>query len=130
MKDIGCDFADRMWELILSDDPTVIGSLEALLEGTQQQAVDHYIERSCWGEDLPRFVGHKGTAAERRTALRAAYAASLPQPEPDFSRLTPLENQLFDALFSSFVYIPKRQRRTRRVVDKAMDAALAKARKS
>jgi hypothetical protein len=47
----------------------------ALLEGTQTEAVDEFIEQSCWSEDVPRFVGGKGTPAERREALRAAYRA-------------------------------------------------------
>jgi hypothetical protein len=128
MKDIGAHYADRMWELILSDDAQNIARLEILLEGTQDDAVDQYIERSCWSDDLPRFVGNKGTARARRDALRAAYIAQLPPPEPDFSLLTPLEFRLYNALFASFVYIPRGERRTRRAVDRAMGAAISKAR--
>ncbi len=129
MKDIGAHYADRMWELILSDDTETIAQLEILLEGTQDEAVDEYIERSCWSNDLPRFVGNKGSRRERRDALRAAYIAQRPKPEPDFSRLTPLEFRLYNALFASFVYIPRGEWRTRRAVDRAMDAVLRKARK-
>jgi hypothetical protein len=64
-----------MWRLILSDDPTEIARLETELEGTQAEAVDHFIERSCWSLDLPEFVGGKGSPAERRAALRAAHKA-------------------------------------------------------
>ena len=64
-----------LWQLIFADDPAEIARLEALLGGTQTEAVDEFIEQSCWGEDVPRFVGGKGTPAERREALRAAYRA-------------------------------------------------------
>lgn len=127
MKDIP-HYADRMWDLILSDDRETIARLEGLLGGRQDEAVDQYIEHSCWSGDLPQFVGNKGTRRERRDALCAAYRAALPPPEPDFSRLTPLEFQLYNALFASFVYIPRREWRTRRAIDRAMDAVLRKAR--
>jgi hypothetical protein len=61
--------------LIFADDPAEIARLEALLEGTQTEAVDEFIEQSYWSEDVPQFVGGKGTPAERREALRAAYRA-------------------------------------------------------
>jgi len=69
------EWAAMLWQLIFADDPAEITRLEALLEGTQTEAVDEFIEQSCWSEDVPRFVGGKGTAAERREALRAAYRA-------------------------------------------------------
>ena len=62
-----------LWQRIFADDPAEIARLEALLEGTQAEAVDEFIEQSCWSEDVPQLVGGKGTPAERREALRAAY---------------------------------------------------------
>ena len=64
-----------LWQLIFADDPAEIARLEALLEGTQTEAVDEFIEQSCWSEDVPQLVGGKGMPAERREALRAAYRA-------------------------------------------------------
>lgn len=67
---------DPLWQLILTDNPAEIARLEAELEGTQAEAVNEMIEDSCWSDDLPKFVGGKGTAAERRSALRKAYLAN------------------------------------------------------
>lgn len=80
------NYADVMWELIMSDDPAVIARLEAKLDGTQSEAVDQYIENSCWSEDLPHLIGCRGTPVERREALRAAYTSTTvydPNAAPD-----------------------------------------------
>jgi len=69
------EWAAMLWQLIFADDPAEIARLEALLEGTQTEAVDEFIEQSYWSEDVPQFVGGMGTPAERREALRAAYRA-------------------------------------------------------
>lgn len=65
-----------LWRLIFADNPADISRLETELEGTQAEAVDEMIERSCWAEDVPNLVGGKGTQAVRRSALRKAYLAN------------------------------------------------------
>jgi hypothetical protein len=65
-----------MWLLIFADDPADRGRLEAELEGTPAEAVDEMIEQSCWTQDVPDFVGGKGTAQQRLIGLRAAYLAN------------------------------------------------------
>jgi len=89
-KDISPEnYADVMWELIMSDDPAVIARLEEKLDGSQSEAVDEYIENSCWSQDLPHLVGNRGTPVERREALRAAYAGMTvydPNAAPDDER--------------------------------------------
>ena len=42
---------------------------------TQSEAVNLFIETSCYDRDLPHLVGGKGTPRERLIALRAARAA-------------------------------------------------------
>jgi hypothetical protein len=64
---------DEKWRLILADDPAEIARLEALIEGTQAEAVDDFIEESCWSDHLPHLVGGPGTPKQRLDALRAAY---------------------------------------------------------
>ena len=49
--------------------------LEMLCECTQDEAVSHFIEGTCWSEDFSEFWGGKGTPKKRRTALRAAWRA-------------------------------------------------------
>jgi len=65
-----------MWRLIFTDNPADIARLQTELDGTQAEAVDFMIEETCWSEDVPQFVGGKGTAPERRKALRTAYVAN------------------------------------------------------
>jgi hypothetical protein len=67
-----------LWELIFADDPVEIAQLEAEAGMSQSDAVDTFIEHSIWDRDLPDFVGRKGTATQRREALRAAYRAEFP----------------------------------------------------
>jgi hypothetical protein len=62
-----------LWKLIFADNAAEITRLEALAEATQSQAVDLFIEQSCYDDHLPALVGGKGTAEERRAALRTAY---------------------------------------------------------
>jgi hypothetical protein len=64
---------DTAWQLILTEDPKKIAKLEDEYGLTQQETVDKLIEKSCWSEDVAEYVGGKGTARERLTALRAAY---------------------------------------------------------
>ncbi len=60
-------------QLVRCDDPQEMRRLESLLKMTREEAVDHYIEDSLCTRDLPRHYGGKGTAAERRAALRALW---------------------------------------------------------
>jgi hypothetical protein len=92
--------ANAQWALILSDEPTTIRELEKLLKMTQDEAVDNFIETSCWADDLPRLVGKKGTPGERLRALRRVYLKSAaPSLQTDYTLLTPLEHDLFMTLF-------------------------------
>jgi hypothetical protein len=61
--------------LVKADDPAEIARMQAVLKCTQDEAVNHFLERSCCSEDLPDFVGGKGTPQERRSALRALWRA-------------------------------------------------------
>jgi len=61
------------WRLIFADTAEEISRLEAAYGRTQQQTVDEFIEDSCWSDWFPGFIGHKGTAEDRRASLRAAY---------------------------------------------------------
>jgi hypothetical protein len=70
------DVVATMWRLIFADDPAEIDRLETSLQGTQAEAVDSFIEQSCWGRDVPALVGGRGTPAERLAELRAAYIAA------------------------------------------------------
>jgi hypothetical protein len=69
------DRAGFMWELILSDDAATIARLETDLGLTQAQAVDEFIETSCWGDDLPHLTGKRGTPERRLEALRRIFRA-------------------------------------------------------
>jgi len=55
---------------VLTDDPAKIAAFENKFGITQAQAVDELIEHTDWGQDVPKFVGHKGIPAERLDALR------------------------------------------------------------
>ena len=59
--------------LVEMDDEEDIRQLEALLGCTQEEAVNHFIEGSCCGEDLPEFCDGKGTPQARLMALRALW---------------------------------------------------------
>jgi hypothetical protein len=74
-RDHMVEWVPHLWQLIFADSAAEITRLEALAETTQSQAVDLFIEQSCYDRDLPALVGGKGTADERRAALRAAYLA-------------------------------------------------------
>jgi hypothetical protein len=65
-----------LWPLILTDNPAEVARLETAFATTQAEAVNQMIEDTCWGDDLPEFVGGKGTPAHRRSALRIAYLAN------------------------------------------------------
>jgi hypothetical protein len=67
-------------ELIFADRPADITRLEKLIEETQADVVNDLIENSRWSQDLPDFVGGRGTPTERRHALRAAFLASCQTP--------------------------------------------------
>jgi len=67
------EFAKISWQLILADDPRRIAKLEAKLEAPRTEIVDWLIEETCWSDDLPSLVGHKGTSLERLAALRDVY---------------------------------------------------------
>jgi len=60
-------------QLIETDDPAAIAVLEAEAGLTQAEAVTHFIEHTCWGEDVAQFKDGQGSPAERLEALRAAF---------------------------------------------------------
>jgi hypothetical protein len=66
-----------VYRLIVAEDPYDIKVYEAIYGMSQTEAVDHLIEKSCWRDDMPKFVGGKGTPQDRLTALRAAFKAQL-----------------------------------------------------
>jgi hypothetical protein len=92
----GSNRADAQWQLIFSDDPAEIKSLEGIVKMSQAAAVDDFIETSCWKDDLTLrgFVGKKGTADDRLHGLRFAYLLqnSRLSMQTDYSLLTPLEH--------------------------------------
>jgi hypothetical protein len=59
--------------LVLSDDAKEIRRLEKRLGCSREEAVDYFVEDSCCSDDLPEYVGNKGTRQERLTALRALW---------------------------------------------------------
>jgi hypothetical protein len=59
--------------LVKAVDREEVARLERLLNCTQEEAVNHYIEESCCPEDLPHLAGGRGTPAERRAALRVLW---------------------------------------------------------
>jgi len=92
--------ADAQWALIFSDDPTEKKSLEDILKMSQAEAVDDFIETSCWKDDLTvrPVAGKKGDADDRLQRLRIAYLiqnAKVPG-YTQYKLLTPLEYDLFD----------------------------------
>jgi hypothetical protein len=50
------------------------------LATTKAEAVNEMIEETGWSVDVPNFVGGKGTAPERRSALRAAFFGNRQSP--------------------------------------------------
>ena len=52
------------WALIFSDDAAEIKALEGVLKMTQAEAVDDFIENSCWKDDLT--VSRSGKEGQRR----------------------------------------------------------------
>jgi hypothetical protein len=73
---------ERQWmtkdviPFVLTDDPAKIAAFQKQFGISQQQAVDHMIEHSCWGEDLPELRRDKGTPAERLAELRRVLLAA------------------------------------------------------
>jgi hypothetical protein len=65
--------ADAQWALILTDEPATIKTLTGILKMSQTEAVDDFLEESCWSNSVPELVGHKGTAVQRLAALRGTY---------------------------------------------------------
>ena len=54
-RDHMAEWVPRLWQLIFADNAAEIPWLEALAETTQSQAVDLFIEQSCYDRDLPAF---------------------------------------------------------------------------
>ena len=67
------------WLLILCDDPDQLPALETAAGMSQAEAVDSYLEESCWSQDVPQFVGRRGSPEQRRAALAAAYRLEWPE---------------------------------------------------
>lgn len=59
----GSNSGTAKWALIFSDDAAEIKALEGVLKMTQAEAVDEFIEDSCWKDDLT-----VRPVAERRAA--------------------------------------------------------------
>ncbi len=59
--------------LVETDDPDAIRQFEIELGCSQEEAVNHFIEASCCSDDLPGFVGGRGTPQQRLAALRALW---------------------------------------------------------
>ena len=55
---------------VLTDDPAKMAEFQKRFGVSQDQAVDEFIETTCWAEDLPKYVGKKGTPQQRLQALR------------------------------------------------------------
>lgn len=62
-------------QLVTTDDPAALVVLEAEAGLTQAEAVSHFIERTCWGDEdhLAGFIGGQGSAEARLAALRWAF---------------------------------------------------------
>src|ERR1017187_7452314 len=93
------------WALILTDDPATITTLTGILKISQTEAIDDFLEESCWSDSLPDFVGHKGTAAQRLAALRGQYRKEMADRRRqagyvDYDLLTPLEHELYKVVLS------------------------------
>jgi hypothetical protein len=96
---------DAQWALILTDDPATIKTLTGILKMSQTEAVDDFLEESCWSNSFPELVGHKGTAAQRLAALRGAYQKEIAERRKtegyiDYDLLTPLEHELYKVVLS------------------------------
>ena len=96
----GSNSGTAKWALIFSDDAAEIKALEGVLKMTQAEAVDEFIEDSCWKDDLTvrPVAGKKGSADDRLERLRIAYLiqnARVPG-YTQYNLLTPLEHGLFD----------------------------------
>jgi hypothetical protein len=63
--------------LVEADEPARIRMLEKLAGCTQEEAVTHFIEQSCWADDMAEFSRGKGTAEQRRFSLRTAWREDL-----------------------------------------------------
>lgn len=60
---------------VLTADQAKIAEFKTKFGISQAQAVDELIENTDWGQDVPQYIGHKGTPAERLHALRRALRA-------------------------------------------------------
>jgi hypothetical protein len=69
--------------LVKADDPAEIRRLETMLECTQEEAVNHFIEETCWRLDMPEFCDGRGTPEERLAALRALWGAAESEESAD-----------------------------------------------
>jgi hypothetical protein len=69
--------------LVVADDRYEIRRLDNMLQCTQDEAVNHFVEDSCWADDMPEFSGGKGTPRERRSALRALWRAAEAEESAD-----------------------------------------------
>ena len=96
----GSDSGTAKWALIFSDDAAEIKALEGVLKMTQAEAVDYFIETSCWKDDLTvrPVAGKKGSADDRLQRLRIAYLIQEARVRgyTQYNLLTPLEHDLFD----------------------------------
>ncbi len=96
----GSNSGTAKWALIFSDDAAEIKTLEGILKMTQAEAVDDFIETSCWKDDLTvrPVAGKKGSADDRLQRLRIAYLIQEARVTgyTQYSLLTPLEHDLFD----------------------------------
>jgi len=69
---------------VLTSDPVKIAAFERKFGINQDQAVDDFIESSCWGgQDLPHLVGHNGNATIRLVQLRRVLRAAGMKGEDD-----------------------------------------------
>lgn len=79
---ISAQWPDATWltkdyiPLVFADDVAEISLLEAKFGITQMQAVDDFIENSCWGEEDTPLAGGKGTPEDRLMSLRRALKAA------------------------------------------------------
>jgi hypothetical protein len=67
---------ETMRKLVDANNLAEIQRLETLLGCTQDEAVNHFVEISSWGFEVPEFHGGRGTPQERRAAMRAAWRAA------------------------------------------------------
>ena len=69
-------WATAAYLLVRADDAEEIRELETFVGCTQEEAVTHYVEYSCWSDDMREYSGGKGTPQERLAVLRALWEAS------------------------------------------------------